>query len=968
MKLLRIIPNSVRRAQGASPVVTPFLTVLALAVSLVSTSWFVPGTTQHLSAKSQLPASVAPSGSDPIVPASQGIPLVFIENVGQFDERVRFQARSGHTTLFLTNDALWLCLTEPSTKPGPISEMEMSGAVGTGTAASRGVNLNLSFVGANAHPRLEPFDERDAQISFFTGSDPDQWHTHVSAWGGVRYEELYPGVDLEITSQNGQLAPRLVVREHSSLQSVRLRVEGADDLALEGNTLRLATPLGDFALPLPTIGGTKPEFEPVISKVGSAYHVSAPFALVSGLDTKATQTSAAALLYSTYLGGSCDDRGYDVTVDNSGELYITGQTASVDFPTTPGAYDISSNDDPPGCQIGDYTGDVFVAKLSADGSTLLYSTYLGGNSADAGSGIAVDSAGNVYITGATYSTDFPATPGALDADLNGGRDAFVTKLNATGDDLIYSTYLGGNSWEYGLDVAVDDAGSAYIGGFTHGSFPTTSGAFQTTFGGTWDGYVAKLDIDGSALLYSTYLGGIGGDLVSGIRVDETGRAYVTGGAASTNFPTTPGAWDRTCDNCQTDVSEDGFVAKLDADGSALIYSTFIGGSSTPAYPERLDSIAVDGAGNAYLAGRTTADDFPTTTDALQPDFRGGSRDAVVVKLNADGNALLYSTYLGGSGADDATDIVMDGTGNAYITGRTTSTDLPTVNPMQATNGGAYDAFVAKLNTDGSALLYSTYLGGTGDENSYGSDPHHLTGKIALDSVGNIYVTGSTDSPDFPTANALQRAFGGGDYDAFVTKLALGEAQPSLFYSTYLGGNGEDRPYDIALDSAGNAYLTGQTSSTDFPTTPGAYDRFYGGDPIDVFVTKLSADGNTLVYSTFLGGNGEDAGNGIAVDSAGNVYITGKTYSTDFPVTPGALDTTLSGGRDAFVAKLNAAGDDLVYSTYLGGSSWDYGFCLAIDEASNAYVGGFTHGGFPVTSGAAQTAFGGSGDAGKVLVE
>jgi hypothetical protein len=474
------------------------------------------------------------------------------------------------------------------------------------------------------------------------------------------------------------------------------------------------------------------------------------------------------LLYSTYLGGSDSDNVRDLAFDSEGNVYIVGTTSSPDLPTTPGAHD------------GSYNGDMdaFVAKLSSDGSTLLYSTYLGGSGHDGVDAIAVDDEGNVYVTGTTHSTDFPTTPGALDSSLNGGRDVFVAKLSPTGDNLMYSTYLGGDSWEYGISITVDGTGDAYVAGFTHGDFPTTLGAFQTTFGGAWDGYVAKLNMDGSALLYSTYLGGMGGDLVSGIVVDQTGKVYVTGGAASTDFPTTPDAWDRVCENCETDVSEDGFVAKLNTDGSDLIYSTFIGGSVTPAYPERFDSIAIDDVGNAYVAGRTTANDFPTTTGAFQTGFGGGSRDAILVKLNPDGSALMYSTYLGGSGTDDAYNIVLDSSGNAYVTGRTTSTDFPTVNPLQATNGGAYDAFVAKVNTDGSTLLYSTYFGGSADENAYGSEPHHLSGNIALDDTGSIHFIGMTRSQDFPTANALQPDFGGGDYDAFVTKLIPDAVPPS----------------------------------------------------------------------------------------------------------------------------------------------------------------------------------------------
>lgn len=477
---------------------TPALTAFVLAVGLVSTTWFVPSTTQHVAAKPRLADSFVPSGSNRIAPASRDIPLIFIENVGQFDKRVHFQARSGNTTLFLTDEALWVSLTEPSPQSDPTAEAERLDAVDAESETGHQFNLKLSFVGANPRPRLEPFDRLDTRVSFFTGNDPSKWRTSVPVWGSVSYVDLYPGVDLEITSRNGQLVQRLVAREHSFLQDVHLRVEGVDSLVLEGNHLRLTTPLGDFALPLLTVEGATPKMEPAVSVVDGVYQVSTPFASISPLAINATLTSTPTLLYSTYLGGNDEDRAYDIALDSAGNVYITGQTSSTDFPTTPGAYDRFYSGDP---------FDVFVSKLSADGSTLLYSTYLGGNSEDGGNAITVDSVGNAYIAGATYSTDFPTTPDVLDITLDGGRDAFVAKLNAAGDALIFGTYLGGSNWEYAYGIAVDGEGNAYVTGFTHGGFPTTPGAVQPTHGGATDPFVVKLNSDGSALVYSTYLGG-----------------------------------------------------------------------------------------------------------------------------------------------------------------------------------------------------------------------------------------------------------------------------------------------------------------------------------------------------------------------------------------------------------------------------------------------------------------------------
>src|ERR1019366_1036278 len=339
------------------------------------------------------------------------------------------------------------------------------------------------------------------------------------------------------------------------------------------------------------------------------------------------------------------------------------------------------------------------------------------------------------------------------------------------------------------------------------------------------------------------------------------------------------------------------LAKYDASRplyiDPLIYSTYLGGS----WYDSGSAIAVDSAGNAYVTGVTNSTDFPTM-NPLQP-ANGGGYDAFVAKINPAGSALVYSTYLGGSGDDWGNGIAVDGAGNAYVVGQTASTDFPTVNPLQPANGGG----------------------------AYG---------IAVDSAANAYVVGQTASTDFPTVNPLQPIYGGGGDDAFVTK--LNPTGSALVYSTYLGGSNGDGAYGIAVDSAANAYVTGITYSSDFPTK----NPLQGFESIeDVFVTKLNPAGSALVYSTYLGGSDSDLGNGIAVDNAGNAYVTGHTASTNFPTTPGAFQTTFGGNVDAFVTKLNPAGSAMVYSTYLGGSDYDSGSGIAVDSAGNAYVVGVT---------------------------
>jgi hypothetical protein len=447
--------------------------------------------------------------------------------------------------------------------------------------------------------------------------------------------------------------------------------------------------------------------------------------------------------------------------------------------------------------------------------------------------------------------------------------------------LSYSTYLGGGGSDMARRVAADSDGNAYVTGQTTSfDFPTTSGAFQTVHGFNNDVFVTKLNPSGSALAYSTYLGGNNVDAGNGIAVDANGNAYVTGFTTSTDFPTTPGAFRA--------VSGGGFVTKLDPAGSSLVYSTYLGGAQGA-------GIAVDAQGNAYVTG-TAGTDFQTTPGAFQSVFGAGPADAFVMKLNADGSALVYSTYLGGSKVDMASGIAVDTGGNAYVAGSTDSTDFPTTpGAFRAVPGGG---FITKLDPAGSSLVYSTYLNAP-------------IGAIAVDAQGNAYVTGTAGTDFQTTPGAFQPALAG-SFDAFVAK--LNPPGSGLVYSTYLGGTNEDHGNGIAVNAAGNAYVTGYTSSSNFPTTPDAFQPALADQPglvdvEDVFVTILNTAGSAPVYSTYLGGAVGDTGQGIAVDAASNAYVTGGTASSNFPITPGAFQPVFRGGNhrgtsdgDAFVAK------------------------------------------------------------------
>jgi hypothetical protein len=448
--------------------------------------------------------------------------------------------------------------------------------------------------------------------------------------------------------------------------------------------------------------------------------------------------------------------------------------------------------------------------------------------------------------------------------------------------LLYSTYLGGIDTDIGLHIAVDGANQAYVAGSTSSpDFPTTPGAFDQTFSGDRDVFVSKLNAAGTALVYSTFIGGSDFDEATNIVADDAGQAYITGTTESDDYPVTPGAFQTV--NPGVSAS---FVTKLSADGSALVYSTYLGGSGS----QTGNGIAVDSEGNAYVVGITTSDDFPVTPGAFQTE-NAGIFDAFLTKLNPTGSALVYSTYLGGSGSDFGTGIVVNAAGNAIVSGSTLSADFPvTPGAYQTALAGSEDAFAARFNTTGTALEFSTYLGGSDSQ----------TGEsVAIDAQENVYVTGTTSSADFPVSPGAFQTVLNGPEDAFVTK--LNPTGTALVYSTYLGGADFDSGTDIVVDPAGNAYVTGSTQSTDFPVTAGAFQPTFGGDR-DAFVAVINTEGNALVYSTYLGGTGDDQGRGIAIDSEFGIYVTGSTESIDFPVTPGAFQTALQGNENAFVTK------------------------------------------------------------------
>ena len=458
------------------------------------------------------------------------------------------------------------------------------------------------------------------------------------------------------------------------------------------------------------------------------------------------------------------------------------------------------------------------------------------------------------------------------------------------DPLLASTYLGGFNSDYGNSVAIDPGGNIYVAGYTESSdFPTSTGAYDISYD-DGDIFVSKLNGDLTRLLASTYLGGSSNDYVRSIAIDSSRNIYVTGQTTSSNFPTSPGAYDTSKSGYS-----DAFLVRLNGDLTSILASTYLGGSDIDyAY-----SVVLDPSGIIiYVAGRTLSSDFPTTPGAYDATYNNG--DVFIAKLNWNLSRLLASTYLGGSANDYGNSIAIDSDRNIYVSGDTWSSDFPTSIDAYNTsfNGGFGDVFVSKLNWDLTRLLASTFLGGTTDDSA---------NSIAIDSRGNIYVAGETESLDFPiTPAAYDTSFHNGD--AFVSK--LNENLTKLLASTYLGGAGDDVGNSMAIGPDGNIYVAGHTASSDFPTTPGSYSTSKGV-LFDAFISKLSGDLTSLLASTYLGGDYRDIARSIAIDLRGNIYVAGETRSSNFPTTPGAYDTSYNGdvsisyAYDTFVSKLDS---------------------------------------------------------------
>ncbi len=653
-----------------------------------------------------------PAIDQPSSRAYGDLPISFQPNRGQSDGAVRFLSTGAGYGLFLTNRR---------------AVLDLGGSA-----------ISMSLVGATPSPQVTGLDRLPGRVNYL-GGRRSRSVTSVPTYSAVHYAAVWPGIGIRFYGNQRRLEydfelapgadPAAIGLRFAGQQALRIDRSGGLTLGVDGHTIRQLRPAA-----YQVIDGAR---HPVASRYmlrGGRVEIA-----LGAYDRQRPLTIDPKLVYSTYLGRGIDGRGYAIDVDRHGNAYITGDTTSPRFPITRGALQPK----PRGNRVA------FVTKLNRSGSRVLYSTYLSGRSGSSGSAIAVDPAGDAYVTGLAYSPGFPTTEGAFQEKPPSSENAFATKLSPSGSRLLYSTYLGGGGEGGGVGggIAIDRAGDAFVAGYTFSrEFPTTPGAAQSTKGklGETNGFAAELNPTGRSLVYSTYLGGNGDDSAEGIAVDGAGNAYVTGSAQSKDFPTTPGAF-QTVNHAGNEFTN-AFVTKLDPTGTRFLYSTYLGGNGL----DRGIAVAVDDRGAAYVTGNAGSPDFPTTRGVYQTHLHGFD-DAFATVLSPDGHSLLSSTLLGSEATGRG--IALDRAGDVLLTGLTNSKRFPTTPGAFQRKIGArhipkhvdldYNGFFSKLNQAGTKLLYSTFLGGR----------QARAASIAVDQRGAAYITGGAGQ-DFPTRGGV----------------------------------------------------------------------------------------------------------------------------------------------------------------------------------------------------------------------
>jgi photosystem II stability/assembly factor-like uncharacterized protein len=886
--------------------------------------------------------------------------LSFIPNQGQSDQQVKFLSHGPGYDLFLTSTEAVLSLRKPGA--GPTDKFKQPTTDQQPQILSV---LKLQMLGANQRTQMEGREELRGKVNYFTGNQPDKWLVNVPTYRKVIYRDIYPGIDLVYYGNQRELEYDFIVQPGADPATIRFRVEGADAISVDAKgDLRLRLKDGEVLLRKPFIyqltdQGSRDEIPGQYEIKGKEIGIK-----VRKYDSTKTLIVDPILSYSTLLGAGGNEQGHDIDVDAQGNAYIAGVADSGAFPTTPGALQTTST-----------SSGAFVTKLDPTGSSLIYSTYLSGSSGSTATGIAVDSSGNAYVTGSTMSADFPSVNAIRGASnflksVDGGaswvgrnfsppRNISAIAINpqlpstmyaGTSGGGVYKSIDSGNTWTR-LSTGVTLVAALVIDPVTPSTIYAATnapsfGVIKSIDGGT--SWVPLTGPTGTGLIYrlaidpispsTLYLGSNGGlfkttnggtnwgrlnafpSTAYTIAIDPISPTTVYAGSGSIlKSPDGGVSWSNASAGLPTNsgisvIVDPSNPTTLYAGTNNGIYKSINGGgnwssSNSGMGNSEILSLALSPTSPAIIyAGTSNGKIFKTTNggNSWSPSYstipslrmialaidpvtasnvyagtsatNGIDLEAFLAKLNDTGSSLIFSTFLGGTGIDAAFSIALDSSGNAYVTGATTSTDFLVANAFQASPGGGNDAFVLKMNSSGDTLLYSSYLGGSDGESGHG---------IAVDGGGNAYVTGSTRSANFPTMNAFQSTIGSSfSTDAFVTKISNAGA---LVYSTYLGGNDTDTGYGIATDSSGNAHITGVTTSSNFPTA-NPLQSTNGGSVGDAFVTKLNSTGSGLLYSTYLGGSNIDLGRGIAVDPAGNTYVTGYTGSPGFPLTPGSLRT------------------------------------------------------------------------------
>ncbi len=913
----------------------------------------------HEHAASSLLASSA--GSSLLVDNFGNLPLSFEMNQGQVDSDVTFLSRGNGYTMYLAGDEAVMVLNKP-----------LEGESGAASV------VRLQLIGANPNPQALGQEELPGKINYFIGNDPAKWQTDVPTYAKVRYEEVYPGIDLVYYGNQGQLEYDFVVQPGADPGLIGLRFDGVDDLQIdkEGNIVLSVgheKVIQQAPIIYQEIAGERVE---VIGHYIFYGQREVGFAL-GEYNKNLPLIIDPILVYATYLGGINQEQLFGLDVDSTGSAYVTGQTSSTDFPVTAGSLDTTL----------DGSDDIYVAKIDSSGTSLVFATYIGGAGQEAGDALDVDAAGNVYVSGFTSSSDFPVTTGAFDVTSAGG-DSFVLKLSSSGSSIVYASFLGGSSSERAWSVKADGLGQAHVVGHTSSNdFPTTIGAFDPTFNSVGctvcqDLFAVKFDATGSSLLYGTFIGGSGLDYTYSADLDSSGNILINGFTDSPDFPVTSGAFQSAFAG-----ATDAFLVKLNSSGTALVYGTYLGGNNYESSSPITGGVAVDAAGNAYVTGLTTSTDFPTTASAFDTTYNGG-HDPYITKFDPTGN-VSYSTFVGGTSNDYGTAIDVDSAGNAYITGQTFSSNLPITSDAFQSDLNGHSAYLLVMNTVGTNIIYGTFLGGNGGA------AVEVGRAIAVGDNNEVYVAGATNSTDFPvTSGAFEQTYGGGTADGFLAKIRLpctvtnlNDAGAGSLAAAIVCANNNPGPDTITFQVAGTINqsfqlptLTDSSGGTliDGTTAPG-----YAGAPVIVldgpgtgsFVRGLKitsaenevralqiqdfswgillegagASGNKITRS-YLGNDGS-----LAADTAIGVYIDGapnNIIGTDGDGIDDSLEGNVIGGNSSRGISITGTGatGNVVAGNHIG-----------IDAAGTSALPNLGQAGVMLLFGADNTRIGTNGD-------